>query len=177
MTTSHRDPAEERPEPEDLAAQDILVIGCGNVLMGDDGFGPTFIKHLAESGPVPENVGLLDAGTGVRTILFSLVLAKPRPRRIIIVDAVDVGRRPGEVFEIDLDAIPPKKADDFSLHQLPTSNMLKELRESCGVDIRVIAVQVEFIPAEMRCGISATMAAAMAETRQAVMALAGPTPV
>jgi coenzyme F420 hydrogenase subunit delta len=152
----------------------VLVLGCGNVLMGDDGFGPAFNKYLEEAGGLPEGVGLLDAGTGVRTVLFSLVLGERKPRHIVIVDAVDVGRKPGEVFDIDLDAIPPKKADDFSLHQLPTSNMLKELREHCGVDISVIAVQVESIPDSVRMGLAAPLVAAMAETRDAVLAKIGP---
>jgi len=167
------DPAEERAESEDLEGKRALVIGCGNVLIGDDGLGPAVIKHLARTGGLPDWVGLLDAGTGVRKVLFSLVLGEPRPQRIVIVDAVDVGRKPGEVFEIDLDAIPAKKADDFSLHQLPTSNMLKELRESCGVDIRVIAVQVESIPAEMRGGLSAPVSQAVERAAAEVRRILG----
>ncbi|MBI5245009.1 MAG: hydrogenase maturation protease [Elusimicrobia bacterium] len=164
-----RDPADDRPEPERLEEKETLVIGCGNVLIGDDGFGPAFIKHLAERGGVPESVGLLDAGTGVRKVLFDLALSERRPRRIIVVDAIDVGRRPGEVFEIDLEGIPAVKSDDFSMHQLPTSNLLKELREECGVEVRVAAVQVESIPPEVKAGLSKPVAAAMGKAAELVL--------
>jgi len=163
-----RDPAEERPEPQDLLEKEILVIGCGNVMIGDDGLGPAFIKHLGGRGGIPEHVGLLDAGTGVRLLLFGMVLSERKPRRIIVVDAVDVGREPGEVFEIELDAVPPQKSDDFSMHQLPTSNLLKDLRDQCGVDVRVIAVQAACLPEEMRTGLSPRVAGSLARVRELV---------
>ncbi|MBI5208575.1 MAG: hydrogenase maturation protease [Elusimicrobia bacterium] len=168
MEAAHRDPAEERPEPQDLLEKEVLVIGCGNVMIGDDGLGPTFIKHLQDRGGVPGHVGLLDAGTGVRSLLFGMVLSDPKPRRIVVVDAVDVGRPPGEVFEIELDAVPPQKSDDFSLHQLPTSNMLKELRDQCGVEVRVIAVQVSFLPQELQAGLSAPVEGSLERVRELV---------
>ncbi len=42
---------------------------------------------------MPGNACLLDAGTGVRKLLFTLCLSPVRPRRLLIVDAVDVGPR------------------------------------------------------------------------------------
>lgn len=168
MSVTHRDPAEERPEG-DVAGAEALVIGCGNVLIGDDGFGPALIKLMLERGGVPRGAALIDAGTGVRKLLFDIVLASERPKRIVIVDAVDLGRRAGEVFEISLEEVPAVKSDDFSMHQLPTSNMLKELRDACGVDVRVVAVQVGRIPDEIRPGLSAPVAAALEEARELVL--------
>ena len=163
-----RDPAEARPEPGDLLEKQVLVIGCGNVMIGDDGLGPAFIKHLEARGNLPPHVGLLDAGTGVRLFLFGLVLSDRKPRRIVVVDAVDVGREPGEVFEIDLDAVPPKKSDDLSMHQLPTSNMLKELRDQCGVDVHVVAVQTACLPEEMFTGLSPRVEGSLVRVREMV---------
>ncbi|MBI4677217.1 MAG: hydrogenase maturation protease [Elusimicrobia bacterium] len=137
-------------------------------MIGDDGLGPAFIKHLEARGGAPAHVGLLDAGTGVRTVLFGMVLAEKRPKRIVIVDAVDMGRAPGEVFEIDLAEVPPLKADDFSMHQLPTSNLLRELRDQCGVEVRVVAVQVAWLPDELRGGLSDSVAASLERARELV---------
>jgi len=171
----HRDPAEERIEPADWDKLNrTLVIGCGNVLMGDDGLGPTFIKQALKQtagSPLANEVTFIDAGTSIRSLLFSIVLTEPRPERIIIVDAVDVGRAPGEVFEISLDDIPAVKSDDFSMHQLPTSNLLKELREQCGVEVRVVAVQVEYIPKEIRCGLSEPLLTALPKLQETVFGL------
>ncbi len=156
-----RDPAEERPEIHDIKNKKTLVLGCGNVLMGDDGFGPAVIKYMAQNAHIPETAGLMDAGTAVREILFDIVLSGSKPERIIIADAVDVEKKPGEIFELDLDSMPERKSADFSMHQLPTSNMLRELKKHCKVDVRVIAVQPESLPEEMKPGLSSPVAEAV----------------
>lgn len=132
----------------------VLIIGCGNILFGDDGFGPAVVRRLYEHYTIPGHVCLIDAGTGVRNILFTLALSEKRPEEIVVIDAVDKGLQPGELFEISIDDIPLEKADDFSMHQAPTSNLLKEIKEKCGVTVRVLACQVADIPEEMRTGLS-----------------------
>ena len=112
------------------------------------------VDYVESHYSVPEAVCVLDAGTGVRKLLFTLCLSSARPQRLLIVDAIDAGRTPGEIFEIDPAEIPPVKLDDFSLHQLPTSNLLRELQESCGVEVRVLACQTGPLPEEISQGLS-----------------------
>ena len=138
----------------DYCNKEVLVLGCGNILFGDDGFGPEAVEYLINNYGIPTGVDVINAGLSVRKILFTIVLNDKRPKRIIIVDAVDAGRQPGEIFELDIDQIPEKKIDDFSMHQLPTSNLLRELKKMCGVDVRIIAVQTQNIPAEVSIGLS-----------------------
>ncbi len=135
----------------------MLLLGCGNRLFGDDGFGPETVEYFKRNYSIPENVAVIDAGISVRNILFDIALSEKKPKKIIIVDAVDVGRKPGEIFELDISQIPLKKIDDFSMHQLPTSNLLRELKELCTVDVKIISVQVESIPDSVRPGISETL--------------------
>ena len=132
----------------------VLVIGCGNLLFGDDGFGCAVADHLQAHFETGDDVCVADAGTGVRSLLFTLCLSPVRPRRILIVDAVDVGREPGEWFEIDPSQIPVAKLDDFSMHQLPTSNLLRELQEQAGVEVRVLACQTGPLPEAISPGLS-----------------------
>ena len=134
--------------------KEILVLGCGNVLFGDDGFGPAVVEYLQENFEIPQEVYVMNAGLSVREILFNMVLSDKRPKTIIIVDAVDVGRTPGEIFELDITDIPEKKIDDFSMHQLPTSNLLRELESMCGVNVRIVSVQIQNIPDEVSPGLS-----------------------
>jgi coenzyme F420 hydrogenase subunit delta len=144
-------------EPADLpdfCRKPLVVLGVGNVLFGDDGFGCAVVDYLESHERVPEEVCLLDAGTGVRKLLFTLCLSSTRPQRLLIVDAIDAGRSPGEIFEIDPGDLPVVKLDDFSLHQLPTSNLLRELQEKCRVEVRVLACQTEPLPQEMSQGLS-----------------------
>jgi coenzyme F420 hydrogenase subunit delta len=121
----------------------ILILGCGNRLMGDDGFGPAVAQRLESDFAVPDDVCVFDAGTSVRQILFDTALSEKKPSKIVIVDAMDCGREPGELFCLDIDALPEIKLDDFSMHQIPTSNLLRELRDICGVEVVVVACQVE----------------------------------
>jgi coenzyme F420 hydrogenase subunit delta len=55
-----------------------IVIGVGNILFGDDGFGPKVIEYLKSNYDIKENVLLIDAGTAVREILFDILLSDIR---------------------------------------------------------------------------------------------------
>ncbi|GAI78867.1 unnamed protein product, partial [marine sediment metagenome] len=132
----------------------ILILGCGNILFGDDGFGPQAVDYLKNNYSIPENVEVINAGCSVRNILFDIVLSHKKPNKIIIVDALDAGKMPGEVFEIELEDIPENKIDDFSMHQLPTSNLLKELKGQCKVYVKIFSCQVENIPKSVSTGLS-----------------------
>lgn len=134
--------------------KEILIAGVGNRLFGDDGFGPEVIDYLNSHYRIPENICLVDAGTGIRKILFTLTLSEVHPNLIIIIDAVDKGRNPGEIFDISLDEIPAEKIDDFSLHQVPSSNLLRELRDLCSVNVKVKVCQVKTIPDTIQTGLS-----------------------
>jgi coenzyme F420 hydrogenase subunit delta len=134
-----------------------LIFGIGNVLFGDDGFGPVVAEELEKNYDIPDDVYVLNAELSVREILFNVTLSEIQPETIVIIDAVDFGREPGDIFEIDLDEIPENKIDDFSMHQVPTSNLLRELRDICKVDVRILSCQVEKIPREVEPGLSDTM--------------------
>lgn len=149
---------------ESIHAGSCLVFGCGNPLFGDDGFGPRVIEHLGVRYRLPDDAACMDAGTAVRDVLFDILLSEPKPRRIVIVDAsAQHGKAPGEISEIDIDAIDPRKTADFSLHQFPTTNMLKELKMHTDVDVRVLVVQPERIPDEIDPGLSDSVAGAIGE--------------
>ncbi|MBW1990950.1 MAG: hydrogenase maturation protease [Deltaproteobacteria bacterium] len=128
---------------EENITPSVLIFGCGNVLRGDDGLGPAVVKRLQEHYELPEGVLALDVGTGLREALLDLMLSGHQPRQIIIVDAMDLpGQLPGEVREIALEDLPVSYTANFSLHQFPSVNMLKELRACTGATLTLLAVQV-----------------------------------
>lgn len=148
-----------------------VIFGCGNLIMGDDGFGPTVVQRLNDEYELPESAAAIDAMTGIREYLFDYLLSEEgRPDRIIILDAVDFEeRQPGEVFMIDSAEIPAKKIHDFSLHQFPTVNLLQELQMHTGIKVTIIAAQAEYIPAEIEPGLSASMTAAVSEACEMIV--------
>jgi len=147
-------PEIETSDLPDFCSKPTLVLGVGNTLFGDDGFGCAVIEYVESHHRLPEDVCSLDVGTGVRKLLFTLCLSPVRPQLLILIDAIDVGRSPGEIFEIDPSELPVAKLDDFSLHQLPTSNMLRELQETCRVKVRILACQTGPLPEEVCEGLS-----------------------
>ena len=134
--------------------RDVVVLGCGNILFGDDGFGPSVAEYLQNCIRLPQNVSVINAGTSVQGILFDLILSDQKPKKIIIIDAVDAKRKPGEVFSLNADELPQNKVDNYTLHQWPTSNLLRELKECCKVDVTIIAGQVDHIPEAVQPGLS-----------------------
>jgi len=155
---------------EHIHTKPCLVFGCGNPLFGDDGFGPAVIKHLEAHHTIPEHAACMDTGTCIRDILFDILLSENRPRQIVVIDAAEKeGKKPGEIFEISVDDINSKKTSDFSLHQFPTTNMLKELKEQTNVDVRVLVAQIQHIPEEIDPGISEPVIAAIPEMCLQVM--------
>jgi coenzyme F420 hydrogenase subunit delta len=130
----------------DYCTCDTLVLGCGNELFGDDGFGPAVARRLRQSAGLPRSVLAMNVGTSVREVLFNVVLSAVRPHRIVVVDAVDMGRAPGAVWTIEAGDLPLVKLDDFSMHQLPTSNLLREVAELGGVAVTCLVGQVSGIP-------------------------------
>jgi coenzyme F420 hydrogenase subunit delta len=163
----------ERDVPE-YCACDVLVLGCGNELFGDDGFGPAVARQLCTSRDLPRDVCVMDVGTSVRQVLFDVLLSPVRPRRVVVVDAVDLGRRPGEVWCIEAHELPEVKLDDFSMHQVPTSNMLAELSRLAGVEVTCVVGQVSSFPQEVQPGLSDLMQQVVGRAAEVVLELCRP---
>ena len=153
------------PVPEYCRSR-VVVLGCGNTLLGDDGFGPAVTEYLNEHCRTPADVVVLDAGTAVREILFDIILSEIKPQKIIIVDALDCNRTPGEIFSVSIEDIPERNIHDFSVHQMPTLNMLKELRDLCNVEVIVLAAQPENIPENAKPGLSQKIEEAVVKTSE-----------
>jgi hydrogenase maturation protease len=88
-----------------------LVAGFGNVLRGDDGFGVEVIRRLREDGQPPPGVDLMEVGTaGIR---LAQELLTPYDR-LIIVDAMTRGGRPGTVYVSEVESV--EAPADVDLH-------------------------------------------------------------
>lgn len=69
-----------------------LVLGIGNVLMGDEGIGVHVVNEVA-SRPVPDHVECLDGGTGS----FNLLDPMQQAGRVVLIDATVDGGAAGNV--------------------------------------------------------------------------------
>jgi len=82
-------------EPMDVKSKRILVAGVGNVLRGDDGFGPAVTELL---GGLPKGAEVIETGTGGIALLQELMVGCSG---LILIDAVERGALPGTLFFIE----------------------------------------------------------------------------
>jgi coenzyme F420 hydrogenase subunit delta len=102
--------------------------------------------------------------------MFDLLLMDKKPETVIVIDAVTVsGRKKGEIFEMTLSEVPKEKLSDFSLHQSPSSNLLKELEVEGGVEVKVLGMHTDFIPNEINPGLTPEVEAAVPRAAQWVV--------
>jgi hydrogenase maturation protease len=78
----------------------ILVVGVGNIFLGDDGFGVEVARRLSGM-DLPEDVKVVDYGIRGMHLAYDLVDADHE--LTIMVDATAQGDKPGTVYVIELD--------------------------------------------------------------------------
>jgi hydrogenase maturation protease len=102
---------------------DALVLGLGNLVHADDGVGVHAIQRLQQDSRVPPGVVLVDGGTQGLALLPHI----SGYRRVLVIDALDVGEAPGTVVRLEgraLDALPGKP----SVHQLGFADLMIALK-------------------------------------------------
>ncbi len=146
---------------------EILVIGCGNILFEDDGFGPAVTVALEEhfkDNELPENVMIIDAGTGGPYYVFSM--PNEMWKKLIIVDIVDFGAEPGTIRIFDVDELPEGSYEN--VHSWPVNQPLHELKDT--VEILVIGCQPESVSApDVKLGLTQSVEDAIPETIQIIL--------
>lgn len=95
-------------------ARNVLILGIGNVLWADEGYGVRCVEAMAERYQFENNVKLLDGGTQGLYLLPFLEEADI----LIVFDAVDYGMAPGEMKVVEGQDVPSfLGAKKMSLHQ------------------------------------------------------------
>jgi len=151
----------------------VLVLGCGNKLLGDDGFGPAVIEALGKNFVLPQDICAEDVGTSIREVLFDVALSEKRPAHVILIDTINKeGSEYGEIFEVNPNNLTENKIADYSLHQFPTSNLLQQIQELCGVKVTVIAAHMPDRPEQLTMGLSEKMEKAVSMAARKVYELA-----
>ena len=92
----------------------IVVLGIGNVLWADEGFGVRCVETLQQRWRFAPWVQLVDGGTQGLYLIQQVQTA----RRLLIFDAIDYGLAPGTLKLIENDEVPRfMGAKKMSLHQ------------------------------------------------------------
>lgn len=124
--------------------KDILIIGVGNILLGDEGIGVYVIRELQKL-RLPENVELLDMGVATFPLMSSLAGRK----KVIIVDAVKAGGNPGYIYRLLPDDIEKEEGNFLSLHDMGIASILATFQpEMMPGEIVIIGIE----PGEIKWG-------------------------
>ncbi len=123
-------------------AANVLILGIGNVLWADEGFGVRCVETLARSWSLPDHVTLLDGGTQGLYLLPFLEEADV----LLVFDAVDYGLQPGTLKIVENDEVPRfMGAKKMSLHQTGFQDVIatSQLMGYCPETLILIGCQPE----------------------------------
>ncbi|HEY8539940.1 MAG TPA: HyaD/HybD family hydrogenase maturation endopeptidase [Steroidobacteraceae bacterium] len=123
---------------------ETLVLGVGNVLWADEGFGVRCAEFLDAHYELSPSVRVMDGGTQGLYLLPYVQQA----RRLLIFDAIDYGLPPGTLRLIENQDVPRfMGAKKMSLHQTGFQDVLcaAELTGRCPTEMLLIGVQPEEI--------------------------------
>jgi hydrogenase maturation protease len=121
---------------------ELLILGIGNILWADEGFGVRCVEAINAAYEFDANVTVLDGGTQGLYLLPYLEEA----RRLIVFDAVDYGKQPGEMVIARDDEVPRfMGAKKMSLHQTGFQEVIAcaSLADRLPESMMLIGVQPE----------------------------------
>ena len=108
---------------ESLYAAEITVLGIGNTILSDEGFGVKVVEYLKKNYDFPENVALIDGGTlGVELQHFIIGTQK-----LLIIDSIDGGVEAGKIFHLHGDEILKHFTQKISAHEIGIQDILTML--------------------------------------------------
>jgi hydrogenase maturation protease len=125
---------------EPLQAGQILVLGLGNLLNSDEGFGVHVARALqADVAPRYPQVDFVDGGT----LGLNLLPMVEQASHLLLVDCVNAGREPGTVVELAGEEIPLYSGVKVSLHQTTFQEVLglADIRGALPSHLHLIGVQ------------------------------------
>ena len=144
-----------------------LIMGLGNVLMGDEGIGVHSIEYLKDK-KVPEGVDLLDGGTGG----FHLLSLFNQYNHLILIDATISNSTQGEV-----NILRPRFASDFPRSLTSHDIGLKDLVQTAELlhellDIHLVTVNIKDLRG-VGIGLSETLGDSLEKVYGAVQEILG----
>jgi hydrogenase maturation protease len=101
-----------------------LVLGLGNILLRDEGIGVWVAESLSREFRFPPEVAMLEGGT----LGLDLLPRLDGVERLLLVDAVKLGREPGEIVRLEGDAVPAALDVKISPHQVGVQDLLAAAR-------------------------------------------------
>ena len=92
----------------------VLVVGLGNILLGDEGAGVHTVRRIIETSRLPPGVEVMDGGTAG----YALIDRFGGFDRLVIIDAVRGGGPPGRIYRLGTEDLAGRDYAGLSGHQI-----------------------------------------------------------
>ncbi|MCC7327673.1 MAG: HyaD/HybD family hydrogenase maturation endopeptidase [Burkholderiales bacterium] len=118
---------------------EVLVLGIGNLLWADEGFGVRAVEALHQACVFPTGVRLLDGGTLGLALYDDLTSA----RRILVFDAIDFALPPGTLRVLRDAEVPAWGRTKLSPHQVGFNDLLAIAQLNGRAPDAIVAIGVQ----------------------------------
>jgi len=117
-------------------SQNLVILGIGNDMRGDDGLGSLLARKLMNMLKDNQYVKVYDGGTVPEN--FTGAIKRDNPSHIIVIDAVEMNEKPGNIRLIAKNEIANYS---ISTHALPLSFLIRYLESASGAQIVLLGIQ------------------------------------
>jgi len=98
----------------------LTILGLGNILLGDEGFGVHFVRWFAERHRFPPGVAIVDGGTLGYLLLDTVCGCET----LIVVDCLKTADRPGSLYRFSREEIEAHLPPPTSAHEVKFADVL-----------------------------------------------------
>ena len=120
-----------------MTKKKTVVIGIGNLILGDEGLGVQVVRELQDR-ELPPGVELVDGGTSAMDLLPLIREAE----RIVFIDALRAGGEPGTIYRVSPEDLVGETQRPLSLHQVGLLEVLGMAKQLGGHgEVAIIGVE------------------------------------
>jgi len=150
--------------PRRFEVHKTIVAGIGNIIRSDDGVGVHALRQLQKDPRVPRDVTFLDAGTMGLELLGYVCEAT----RLLLIDAVDVGKPAGTLVRMNGDELRGQPCGG-SVHQLAVADLITTLPLVSDPPPQVVLLGVQTASTQWGTVLSGPVEAALESLVEAVI--------
>jgi hydrogenase maturation protease len=138
-----------------LHPAEVTILGVGNVILKDEGFGVRVAEYLDHNYTFPDSVQIVDGGT----LGIELTQYVTGTNKLLVIDSINGGAEPGTVFRFHNDAIMEHFQDKLSAHEVGIQDVLALLTVTGHKIPDVIVIGAQPFDVEAGVGLSDGMQA------------------
>ena len=138
-----------------LHPAEVTILGVGNIILKDEGFGVRVAEYLDHNYTFPDSVQIVDGGT----LGIELTQYVTGTNKLLVIDSINGGAEPGTVFRFHNDAIMEHFQDKLSAHEVGIQDVLALLTVTGHKIPDVIVIGAQPFDVEAGVGLSDGMQA------------------